>query len=501
MPDFVPVPSSQSYALKERGYPELLKGFHFIRPLLFDQMPTGYCYGLYQSDAGSLAFAKLWLGSRFHPKARHLKQEARVYQLMWQALNQGSLDQSTVRIPQFFGYFEGVQGSGILVEYIDGTILEPEDISLQVQGYAKSLQFLAEVSPRLLSLPKVWWLPRRGLGYWVWSTSLSVFGACFRRPLWLFRTIRTYGFFLWRLSGLAHTFEPRLSHTQLRPGHLMLRGDTIYLISLGRTALDHPLLDVVNLVLASPSTILSQHLLAAPELHFLMRGRYAYEGFGALASARALRELCRLWGRPAIEIIQFLQLWTADNVVPPMLTLQGMWLELRAAIVRRMTSMTDRVQIFPYDTEAKTTADRLRDDLAALVPELTVHLLGSVGLGIAGWKDIDIFIPCSRRDFRLYSERLTSYLGYPDLVRGDYLEWKKQEAGFEVDILLIDPQSLKYKLQMDTMYAIRTNPELLKKYETLKLSFHGRPMRAYETAKKNFFTEVEEYYIPYFELK
>jgi hypothetical protein len=83
-------------------------------------------------------------------------------------------------------------------------------------------------------------------------------------------------------------------------------------------------------------------------------------------------------------------------------------------------------------------------------------------------------------------------LGLPDSRKAQYWEWKKEKEGWEVDILLIDPQSEKFKYQTGVVWRMQRDPLLLSEYERLKYSLNGKSERDYEREKQKFFMKIEK---------
>ncbi len=492
-----------SQSSSEELFPRELKGFRFTGFLSDDGKPARtYRYGLYQDANGRRAVAKLWVGRASHSGAYWLKREALAYQAIWQALSISTSAASTrgVRVPEFYGYYADARRRLLLIEYIDGRRLAECDAETQFTGYVAAVDFLDQIGREIAVLPIAKRLPRRGLWYWALLSPCITLGALLRHPREWQVVLRAGLAMFFRLPVCFGRQTLAFGHHDLSAWNIMVRDGTYYLIDFGLASLSHTLTDIVNVSLKlTLEGDLGERLIRALPLRPLLRGKQAFETYRMLALGLGLYNLCLTNGRPAEEVWQFLRRWTQGFVLPKHLAPAGIWHTLKKRLASLRESTVETVEVFPFDPRSREIADILIGELAALVPDHPIHLLGSVGMGIAGRKDIDIFIECPPAEFAACANRLAERFGAPFMERADFIEWKLVRGGYEADILVIDPTSLKFQLQAYVVWTIQHDPVLLKRYEELKLSFQGAPIRAYEAAKKDFFDEVDQTAIFYFD--
>ncbi|MEK7123103.1 MAG: hypothetical protein AAB855_04605, partial [Patescibacteria group bacterium] len=148
------------------------------------------------------------------------------------------------------------------------------------------------------------------------------------------------------------------------------------------------------------------------------------------------------------------------------------------------------VKIKPWNPDAFQAAKRIMSELSAATG-CEVALAGSLGYEIAGEEDIDITIYCSKSKQPIVQKQLEPLLG-GGTRKGDALvAYEFVRDGFHGGAWLVDPEfspSAKASKQLDE--ALRTNPELMKEYEQLKLSMNGKAYKEYQAAKYEFYNRV-----------
>jgi GrpB-like predicted nucleotidyltransferase (UPF0157 family) len=132
----------------------------------------------------------------------------------------------------------------------------------------------------------------------------------------------------------------------------------------------------------------------------------------------------------------------------------------------------------------------VRGRIKSVQPYLVVHLIGSASFGIAGRKDLDFFVESKRDDMGGNIEALAGIFGDPKKVRPAFAEWNFDRDGWEVNILLIDPESRKFRDQMLACAIIKDDDGIRAEYERLKLNLDGHSQREYERRKTIFFSRI-----------
>lgn len=157
-------------------------------------------------------------------------------------------------------------------------------------------------------------------------------------------------------------------------------------------------------------------------------------------------------------------------------------------------SSKHKIKIYEYDQCSKGIAENIISKIKNKFPFLKIHFIGSSALGIAGCRDIDIFIESDPADFIKFSGFFEKEFGKPVNFKNYFIEWNFLDNGWEVDILLIDPSSEKFKYQVGIVSFLAENNNFLSKYERLKWKMNGMSEMRYEYEKNKFFSKVEKEY-------
>lgn len=145
------------------------------------------------------------------------------------------------------------------------------------------------------------------------------------------------------------------------------------------------------------------------------------------------------------------------------------------------------VEVHSYEARAGLVAQKVMDRIKQRIAEADVRFLGSSSLGIPGKNDIDLFIFCPTALQEQYISQLESDFGLPTK---NNRKWKWVEDGFDISVNVIDPDDEVRKEKARISEILENNPDARKRYEALKLSMHGKPLREYERAKMEFFNQL-----------
>ncbi len=149
-----------------------------------------------------------------------------------------------------------------------------------------------------------------------------------------------------------------------------------------------------------------------------------------------------------------------------------------------------KVSIYPFDPKGKALGETIVKQIKNHFPNLEVLFMGSVALGISGQKDIDIYALAYPKDFGKYLPIFEKLFGKVDkqwkYVKKTFVEWKFKKDGYEIEIYLTEPP----ERQIRVYEILKSNKELLKEYQKLKLEFNGKSFRDYQKAKYEFYNKI-----------
>lgn len=490
---------SQRRVEEQNVLPQRLGHFVFVRELFQENPKREYLFGLYQDGRGASALAKLLRYPSSSLSAYWLRNEIQVYKTLervGESHPEGRTRFPHAHIPKLLDWRETTKSPLVLLEYIDGQPLGKSGVAEQARIFAAAIEYLTWLG-RVISTNSLFPLKRRSIWHALLMFPLLSVRAGIRFPGSLALILRGSGAYLGTLPLLLKRRSLRFSHRDLGVNNILVRGDNFWILDFQIAALADPLTDFVNLSLKLQDTpeLRDQFGVIAREAGWL-----DYPGaprlFRALAIYLSIYNLSLRSGRSASSVIDFFreQLTAASHADESLFgkNLHRLWNTCKEQLYLLMYSSSDTVTIEPYDPKSRAQANALIAKIGAIAPELRVHLIGSVSMGIAGQRDIDIFIEGRPAEFSRYQAKFAPLLGIPTRKKKEYLEWKFEEDGWEIDILLIDPTSEKFKSQTEVVWVIQNNPALLTEYEALKLSHNGVSMREYERAKHSFLERVRK---------
>lgn len=133
-----------------------------------------------------------------------------------------------------------------------------------------------------------------------------------------------------------------------------------------------------------------------------------------------------------------------------------------------------------------------RHALAALLPRARIEHVGSTAVpGSITKGDLDVCVIVEPADFADADAQLSGrYRRNPGSIRtADFAAFTAEDGAIDVGIQLVAAGS-----EWDTFVRwrdlLRSDPELLRAYDTLKRRYEGTPMDAYRTAKSAFIDGV-----------
>lgn len=148
------------------------------------------------------------------------------------------------------------------------------------------------------------------------------------------------------------------------------------------------------------------------------------------------------------------------------------------------------VQIYPWDSKGLGIANKIIKDVQGATPDLEIIFIGSMALGIAGQKDIDLSVLSPSEEFSKHQPNLEKVFGEPDKLGKTSIAWHFVKEGYEVGVYLTDPATSKVKEQVEIFNILKNNHGLLKEYEKLKLESNGLSYHNYQIKKYEFYNRL-----------
>lgn len=149
-----------------------------------------------------------------------------------------------------------------------------------------------------------------------------------------------------------------------------------------------------------------------------------------------------------------------------------------------------KVIIKSYDPNTRVVGQKIVRKINNIFPELKTHLIGSAVLGIAGQKDVDLFIECDPRKISKYLPKFKKIFGNPLKIKKNFAEWRLSRKNCSVEILLINPNSNMFQMPVKTFKLIQKDKKLIKEYEQIKKKSNGLSLREYQKRRLVFFNRI-----------
>jgi len=145
-----------------------------------------------------------------------------------------------------------------------------------------------------------------------------------------------------------------------------------------------------------------------------------------------------------------------------------------------------KITVIAFDPKAKETGDLIVKRIKEKLPGIKILFMGATALGIAGQNDIDIYVLANSKNFHKYLPTLEKLFSKPKSAHDTFIEWSFTEKGYQVELYLTEPP----ERQIQVFEILKSNKNLLKEYEELKLKFNGKGLRDYQRAKYEFYNRI-----------
>jgi GrpB-like predicted nucleotidyltransferase (UPF0157 family) len=145
-----------------------------------------------------------------------------------------------------------------------------------------------------------------------------------------------------------------------------------------------------------------------------------------------------------------------------------------------------KVSVKPFDPQARRVGDLIVSKIKKALSDLEVLFMGATALEIAGQNDIDIYMLSEPSKFGEHLPTLEKLFGKPKSTYDTFIEWSFTENGYPIELYLTEPP----ERQIRVYEILKSNKELLKEYEDLKLKFSDKSFRDYQRAKYEFYSKI-----------
>lgn len=150
------------------------------------------------------------------------------------------------------------------------------------------------------------------------------------------------------------------------------------------------------------------------------------------------------------------------------------------------------VKLHPYNPVSGEIAREIINQITNVKTGVKVEFVGSSALKLPGYKDIDLYIPSTKKNHKAIEASLITLFGEPVKQRKMFSEWHMYKHRYRIELMLIQKTEKAYLEQKVVYDVLRKNPKILEEYKTLKLSSQGISKREYQKRRMAFYNNLVE---------
>ena len=147
-----------------------------------------------------------------------------------------------------------------------------------------------------------------------------------------------------------------------------------------------------------------------------------------------------------------------------------------------------------FADKAQKAFEEEKEKLATIIPNADIQHIGSTSIPNAITKgDLDLQVRIEGIDFQEAIEKLKKLydINQPENWTENYASFKDGKRDMSIGIQLTVKGSGDDRLFQEQQKLLSNNPDVLKEYNEMKLSFEGKDIREYRAARHKFFETLK----------
>jgi GrpB-like predicted nucleotidyltransferase (UPF0157 family) len=153
-----------------------------------------------------------------------------------------------------------------------------------------------------------------------------------------------------------------------------------------------------------------------------------------------------------------------------------------------------KIEIIEPSPEVMEKADGYMTLLREIVPDATISLIGSLAIPVALKNEIDLLIEIEgSHDMASIQEKIREGTGdmfhIGPVEGGEGFMRSKKKYGIICELHILHRGDARIDRYHEIVRRFRSEPDLAKKYDSLKRSLHGASYEVYKAEKAKFFHE------------
>lgn len=153
----------------------------------------------------------------------------------------------------------------------------------------------------------------------------------------------------------------------------------------------------------------------------------------------------------------------------------------------------EKENMYPFNPDSENIYNNIKQRVQSVLGDkFEVLHRGSSALGIAGQKEVDIYIPVLEKDMNEVVKKLEQLFGISpkSIYIGERIKFLQEINSIRVEIMVVNKDHKSWIEGEDVFSRIKGSNSLLKEYETLKMEASSLPYKEYQARKVDFFNKV-----------
>jgi len=153
----------------------------------------------------------------------------------------------------------------------------------------------------------------------------------------------------------------------------------------------------------------------------------------------------------------------------------------------------DGGNVHPYNPDSENIFQNMKQKIKSVLGQkVEVLHRGSSALGIAGQKEVDIYIPVEEEQMKEIVAKLQQLFGISpkSIYEAERIKFLQDINGIRVEIMVVNKNHKSWVKGEVVFQYIKNHNDELKEYEKLKKEASGLPYKEYQARKDEFFNYV-----------
>ncbi|MEI6659967.1 MAG: GrpB family protein [bacterium] len=160
---------------------------------------------------------------------------------------------------------------------------------------------------------------------------------------------------------------------------------------------------------------------------------------------------------------------------------------------QKVLNHLDKGNVHPFNPDSEAIFQEMKRKIAStLGADIEVLHRGSTSLGIAGQREVDIYIPVQDSQMQEVVAKLQELFGIPpkSIYESERVKFLQDANGVRVEIMVVNRDHKSWIEGEAAFKYIESHPEAKEEYEKLKIEASGLPYKEYQAKKVEFLNRI-----------